>query len=98
MIDGMAGNLMTLVERWQFARRDMVGKTELAGVEVKTAANAIAIEEIDQAAIVLAAVVVAHDQGLAFALGKTGVERWIQWLTSNRGGSWTIIGPMGLAM
>ena len=59
---------MVPVERRQLARRDVVGKTEPAGVEMEAAANAVAVEDIDQPPVMLAAVVVAHDQGLAFAV------------------------------
>jgi hypothetical protein len=71
VIDGVAGHLVPLIERVHFLRRHVTGLADLAGVEVKAAADTVAVEDLDQPPVMLAAVVIAHHQCLGTATRKT---------------------------
>jgi len=72
MTDSVDGDFVTLVERGDFVALDVIFLSEKRGVEMEGGAEAVAIEDFDQFAVVVSAVVKAEGEGAKFAAGKEG--------------------------
>ena len=73
VVVGVAGNLVPLVQLRPFAFGDALGAGQ-AAVQVEGAPDAVAVEQLDKAAVLQTAVIIAHRQHLVLAAGETGVN------------------------
>ena len=73
MVVGMTGDLMALVQLDPLALGDALGAGQ-AAVQVEGAPDAVAVEQLDKAAVLQTAVIIAHRQHLMLAAGEAGVN------------------------
>jgi hypothetical protein len=65
---------MAAIEMLDLFWRNVMGSAELSRIEMKTSPNTVSVENFQQMSVVLAAVVIAHDQGFAFAVGESRLD------------------------